>query len=72
MMAASSSEAHGLPLAITFNLGRLMVLPDGVSKASGLQEALWRLRASAAVRRAGCPVPAAALRADHVLLRSPT
>jgi hydroxymethylpyrimidine pyrophosphatase-like HAD family hydrolase len=37
----------GLPLAITFNLGRLMVLPHGVSKASGLQEALWRLRASA-------------------------
>jgi hydroxymethylpyrimidine pyrophosphatase-like HAD family hydrolase len=35
-----------LPLAITFNLGRLMVLPHGVSKASGLQEALWRLRAS--------------------------
>jgi hypothetical protein len=36
----------GLPLAITFNLDRLMVLPHGVSKASGLQEALWRLRAS--------------------------
>jgi hydroxymethylpyrimidine pyrophosphatase-like HAD family hydrolase len=36
----------GLPLAITFNLSRLMVLPYGVSKASGLQEALWRLRAS--------------------------
>jgi hydroxymethylpyrimidine pyrophosphatase-like HAD family hydrolase len=36
----------GLPLAITFNLSRLMVLPHGVSKASGLQEALWRLRAS--------------------------
>jgi hydroxymethylpyrimidine pyrophosphatase-like HAD family hydrolase len=36
----------GLPLAITFNLGRLMVLPHGVSKASGLQEALWRLRTS--------------------------
>lgn len=36
----------GLPLGITFNLGRLMVLPHGVSKASGLQEALWRLRAS--------------------------
>jgi hydroxymethylpyrimidine pyrophosphatase-like HAD family hydrolase len=35
-----------LPLAITFNLGRLMVLPNGVDKASGLQEALWRLRAS--------------------------
>jgi hydroxymethylpyrimidine pyrophosphatase-like HAD family hydrolase len=36
----------GLPLAITFNLGRLIVLPHGVSKASGLQETLWRLRAS--------------------------
>jgi hypothetical protein len=36
----------GLPLAIAFNLSRLMVLPHGVSKASGLQEALWRLRAS--------------------------
>jgi hydroxymethylpyrimidine pyrophosphatase-like HAD family hydrolase len=36
----------GLPLGITFNRGRLMVLPHGVSKASGLQEALWRLRAS--------------------------
>jgi hypothetical protein len=28
----------GLPLAITFNLSRLMVLPHGVSKASGLQK----------------------------------
>jgi hydroxymethylpyrimidine pyrophosphatase-like HAD family hydrolase len=36
-----------LPLAITFNLSRLMVLPHGVSKASGLREALWRLRTSA-------------------------
>lgn len=36
----------GLPLGITFNLGRLMVLPHGVSKASGLREALWRLRTS--------------------------
>jgi hydroxymethylpyrimidine pyrophosphatase-like HAD family hydrolase len=36
----------GLPLGIMFNLGRLIVLPHGVSKASGLQEALWRLRAS--------------------------
>ena len=35
-----------LPLGITFDRGRLMVLPHGVSKASGLQEALWRLRAS--------------------------
>lgn len=37
----------GLPLAITFNLSRLMVLPHGVSKASGLQEVFWRLRISA-------------------------
>src|SRR5689334_22012138 len=36
----------GLPFGITFNLGRLIVLPHGVSKASGLQEALWRLRVS--------------------------
>lgn len=36
----------GLPLAITFNLSRLMVLPHGVSKASGLQELFWRLRIS--------------------------
>jgi hydroxymethylpyrimidine pyrophosphatase-like HAD family hydrolase len=35
-----------LPLGITFDLGRLMVLPHGVSKGSGLQETLWRLRAS--------------------------
>jgi hydroxymethylpyrimidine pyrophosphatase-like HAD family hydrolase len=37
----------GLPLAITFNLSRLMVLPHGVNKASGLQEVFWRLRISA-------------------------
>ena len=36
----------GRPRAITFNIGWLMVLPHGVSKASGLQEALWRPRAS--------------------------
>ncbi len=36
----------GLPLTITFNLSRLMIVPHGISKASGLQEALWRLRAS--------------------------
>ena len=35
-----------LPLGITFDLGRLMVLPHGVSKGCGLQETLWRLRAS--------------------------
>lgn len=37
----------GLPLAITFNRSRLMVLPHGVSKATGLQEVFWRLRISA-------------------------
>jgi hydroxymethylpyrimidine pyrophosphatase-like HAD family hydrolase len=36
----------GLPLAITFNVSQLLVLPHGVSKASGLREALWRLRTS--------------------------
>lgn len=36
-----------LPLAITFDRDRLLVLPHGVTKASGVQEALWRLRASA-------------------------
>ncbi|MCC6195386.1 MAG: HAD hydrolase family protein [Burkholderiales bacterium] len=36
----------GLPLAIAFNRGRLMVVPLGVTKGSGLNEALWRLRAS--------------------------
>ncbi len=37
---------HDLPLGITFNRGRLMALPLGVTKGSGLSEALWRLRAS--------------------------
>jgi hypothetical protein len=36
----------GVPLAISFNRDRLMVLPLGVTKGSGLSEALWRLRAS--------------------------
>jgi hydroxymethylpyrimidine pyrophosphatase-like HAD family hydrolase len=36
----------GLPLAITLDRDRLLVLPPGVSKARGLQEALWRLRVS--------------------------
>jgi hydroxymethylpyrimidine pyrophosphatase-like HAD family hydrolase len=36
----------GAPLALSFNRDRLMVLPEGVTKGSGLQEALWRLRAS--------------------------
>lgn len=35
-----------LPLGIGFNRDRLMVLPLGVTKGSGLVEALWRLRAS--------------------------
>jgi hydroxymethylpyrimidine pyrophosphatase-like HAD family hydrolase len=36
----------GAPLGLSFNRDRLMVLPEGVTKGSGLQEALWRLRAS--------------------------
>ena len=35
-----------LPLTILFNRGRLMVLPQGISKASGLNEALRALRLS--------------------------
>ncbi len=35
-----------VPLGISFNRDRLMVLPLGVTKGTGLQEALWRLRAS--------------------------
>lgn len=36
----------GLPHCIIFNRDRLMVLPQGVSKAEGLREAVWRLGAS--------------------------
>ena len=36
-----------LPLALLFNRGRLMVLPQGVSKGIGLREALATLRLSA-------------------------
>ena len=36
-----------LPLVLIFNRGRVMVLPQGVSKATGLQTALDMLRASA-------------------------
>lgn len=36
----------GAPLGISFNRDRLMVLPSGVTKGSGLQEALWRLSVS--------------------------
>ena len=39
--AIRSSE---LPLAIVFNRGRLMVLPQSISKATGLREALRVLR----------------------------
>lgn len=35
-----------LPLVILFNRGRLMVLPHGVSKGTGLREALFVLRLS--------------------------
>ena len=35
-----------LPLVLIFNRGRVMVLPQGVSKATGLQTALDMLRAS--------------------------
>lgn len=35
-----------LPLALLFNRGRLMVLPQGVSKGAGLREALATLRLS--------------------------
>ena len=39
-------RALELPLVIVFNRGRLMVLPQAVSKASGLREALRLLRLS--------------------------
>jgi hypothetical protein len=35
-----------LPLVILFNRGRLMILPQGVSKGTGLREALFALRFS--------------------------
>ena len=38
--------AVGSPHGITFDRGRLTVLPHGVSKASGLSEVVWRLGAS--------------------------
>jgi len=38
---------HELPLVIHFNRGRMMVLPQAVSKATGLVEALRTLRLSA-------------------------
>jgi len=42
----ASLHALGSPHGITFDRGRLTVLPPGVSKATGLGEAVWRLRAS--------------------------
>jgi hypothetical protein len=39
-------HALGSPHGISFDRGRLLVLPHGVSKATGLVEAVWRLRAS--------------------------
>ena len=39
-------RARELPLSILFNRGRLMVLPQAVSKATGLREALTILRLS--------------------------
>src|SRR5262245_2458442 len=39
-------HALGSPHGISFDRGRLLVLPHGVSKATGLVEAVWRLGAS--------------------------
>lgn len=56
LVEASAADAHGildairtreLPLSIHFNRGRLMVLPQAISKATGLREALTILRLSA-------------------------
>jgi hydroxymethylpyrimidine pyrophosphatase-like HAD family hydrolase len=55
VVEADASHAHKildiiheleLPLVILFNRGRLMILPQSVNKASGLQEALSTLRLS--------------------------
>jgi hypothetical protein len=46
-LVLDSIRSLGLPLGIAFNRDRLMVLPLDVTKASGLREALWRLRVSA-------------------------
>ena len=40
-------EALGLELHIVFNKGAVMVLPSGINKAAGLQDALTELRLSA-------------------------
>ena len=42
----ASLRALGSPHGISFDRGALTVLPHGVSKASGLSEAVWRLGAS--------------------------
>jgi hypothetical protein len=42
----ASLHALGSPHGITFDRGRLTVLPHGVSKAFGLSEAVWRLGTS--------------------------
>jgi hydroxymethylpyrimidine pyrophosphatase-like HAD family hydrolase len=55
VVEADAADAHGiltiirrleLPLAIAFNRGRLMVLPQTISKATGLRQALAILRLS--------------------------
>jgi hydroxymethylpyrimidine pyrophosphatase-like HAD family hydrolase len=55
LVEASAADAQGildairsreLPLSIHFNRGRLMVLPQAISKATGLREALTILRLS--------------------------
>jgi hydroxymethylpyrimidine pyrophosphatase-like HAD family hydrolase len=55
LVEAGAEHAHGaldairageLPLSIAFNRGRLMVLPQAISKATGLREALTILRLS--------------------------
>jgi len=56
VIEANASDAHAvltlvremeLPLVLLFNRGRLMILPETVSKAAGLREALSGLRLSA-------------------------
>jgi hydroxymethylpyrimidine pyrophosphatase-like HAD family hydrolase len=42
----SAIREQELPLVLLFNRGRLMVLPQGISKATGLREALRSLRLS--------------------------
>ena len=42
----ASLHALDIPYGIGFERGKLLVLPPGVSKASGLREAVWRLGCS--------------------------